>query len=119
MPLERPQREVIVGRDKDDLQRISCVHGIENVETAAVGKLNIEKYKLRLMAIEDVDRGASRTGFAHDTETGLIRQQMPELAARGRFVVHQNNANHAGVTEKGTRSSMLAPPSSAFRMKNC
>jgi hypothetical protein len=106
MHVERAKCMLVVSGDEDDRGHARDTDRFDDVETADLGHLDVEKNEIGCELRDCVDRRRSITAFTDDLEVGFAPQLLADAAPRDRLVVDDEHANHAGIS-----SETIVPPS--------
>ncbi len=104
-------REIVMSSHEDDVDTIAEFKGFDDIEAGAIGKLNVEKCEVRLQAVQDFDGFSSGTRFTYYGEIRFGGEQVKQFASRGRFIIHQDRANHVSAGSRLRASSCVVASS--------
>ena len=90
LDLERPQRVLVVGRDKHHGGPLLRSQFTQGVKTAATRHLHIEKREVRPFAPHQSRRLGGGRRFTHDFDLRLTFEQQADTPPRRRLVVHND-----------------------------
>jgi hypothetical protein len=93
MHFERPQRELVVRRDKNNSghRHFGGVHRPDHPKPIQPGHLHIQKNHIRLVSLYRCDGRFSAVRFPHHLHAGFFTKKAQHFPARRRFVVHDEN----------------------------
>jgi len=82
---------MIVCGDEDDGRHVVRADGFDDGETVARRHLHVKENEVRLEFFDRRDGGVAAGGFAEDLYAGLLAKKAKNFAARGGFVVNDQN----------------------------